>query len=359
MASPITVEEIAIPDTLDGPGADDFRAAIEIRNRASQLVFGEAAGTNTPEELLPSLQEQTYDRKLPIVARWHGEIVGMALIVWSVEPDTRVTWVEAAVDPAWRNRGIGTALVDHIEAATQAAGRPVVQAGGLHEVMETGPRIAPPTGYGTLPRDEPVARFLLNRGYTLEQVHRVSFLHLPVAADKLAAHRAAAQARAGDEYRLQTWIGDTPERWRDDMATIFRRMATDAPSGNLEIDEEPWDAERVRQNDERRKRAGRTALAAAIEHIPSGRLVAYNGLSVPNERSRPVDQGVTLVLKEHRGHRLGMLVKVSNIEQLQAFSPRSPFIMTGNAEENRPMLDVNEAVGFVPAGYAGAWKKTL
>ncbi len=98
---------------------------------------------------------------------------------------------------------------------------------------------------------------------------------------------------------------------------------------------------------------------AAVEHIPSGQLVAFNGLSVPEDRARPVDQGVTLVLKEHRGHRLGMAVKIANIEQLQAFSPSSPFIMTGNAEENRPMLDVNEAVGFVPAGYVGAWKKTL
>jgi hypothetical protein len=29
-------------------------------------------------------------------------------------------------------------------------------------------------------------------------------------------------------------------------------MATEAPTGNREIDEEPWTAERVRQNDERR-----------------------------------------------------------------------------------------------------------
>lgn len=359
MPSPITIDEIAIPDTLDGPAADDFRAAIEVRNAVGIAVFGEAAGTNTPEEFLPSLQEQRYDRKLPIVARWNGEIVAVALLVWSVEPDTRVTWLEAGVHPAWRNRGIGTALVEHVEAFARESGRPVIQTGGLHQAMEAGPRLESPTGYGTLPRNEPVVRFLLNRGYTLEQVTRVSFLHLPVDGATLAAHRAAAWARAGSDYRLHAWTGATPDQWLDDVATIYMRMATDAPAGSLEIDEEPWDAERVRQNDERRVRAGRTALAAAVEHIPSGNLVAFNGLSVPEDRSRPVDQGVTLVLKEHRGHRLGMVVKIANIERLQAFSPASPFIMTGNAEENRPMLDVNEAVGFVPAAYIGAWKKTL
>lgn len=359
MPSPITIDEITIPDTLDGPAADDFRAAIEVRNAVGIAVFGEAAGTNTPEEFLPSLQDQQYDRKLPIVARWDGEIVATALIVWSVEPSTRVTWLEAGVHPAWRNRGIGTALVEHVEAFARESVRPVVQAGGIHQAMETGPRLESPTGFGSLPRDEPAVRFLLNRGFTLEQVNRVSFLHLPVAPATLAIHQAAASARAGNDYRVHTWIGDTPERWLDDVAVILTRMATDAPSGNLEIDEEPWDAERVRQNDARRKRAGRTALVAAVEHMLGGHLVAFNGLSVPEDRSRPVDQGVTLVLKEHRGHRLGMVVKIANIEQLQAFSPESPFIVTGNAEENRPMLEVNEAYGFVPAGYVGAWKKTL
>ena len=359
MTSPVNIDEIPIPESLTSLGADDFRAAIAVRNAAGSYVFGQAAATNTPEEMLPALQEQTYDRKLPLVARKDGQIVGIALLVWSVEPDTRITWLDAAVHPEWRTQGIGTALLDHVEAIAQASGRPVIQTGGLHKAMETGPRLPSPTGYGTLPRDEPVVRFLLNRGYTLEQVHRVSFLHLPVDAATLASHRAAATSRAGSDYRVHTWIGSTPGQWLDDVALVMNRMATDAPAGNLEIEEEPWDADRVRRNDERRIRSGRTSLVAAVEHLPSGRLVAFNGLSVPEDRSRPVDQGVTLVLKEHRGHRLGMVVKIANIEQLQAFNPAAPFIMTGNAEENRPMLDVNEAVGFVPAGYVGAWKKSF
>jgi hypothetical protein len=101
-------------------------------------------------------------------------------------------------------------------------------------------------------------------------------------------------------------------------------------------------------------KVGRTALVAAVKHIPCGQRVAYNGLSVPQDRRRPVPQGITLVLKEHRGHRLGMLTKIANIQHLQAFSPESPFILTDNAEENRPILDVNEAVGFVPIADEGA-----
>ncbi|MDQ1544932.1 MAG: hypothetical protein QOK08_2570, partial [Actinomycetota bacterium] len=96
-----------------------------------------------------------------------------------------------------------------------------------------------------------------------------------------------------------------------------------------------------------------------IESVASGHLVGFTTVSTPAEIHRSVAQEDTLVLPEHRGHRLGTLLKLANLDHLQRERPGHPSIITFNAEENRHMLNVNEAVGFVPIGYEGAWRKNL
>jgi hypothetical protein len=54
-----------------------------------------------------------------------------------------------------------------------------------------------------------------------------------------------------------------------------------------------------------------------------------------------------------------MLLKVANLAHLESASPGHPSVTTFNAEENRHMLSVNEAVGFEPFAYESAWRKDL
>lgn len=96
-----------------------------------------------------------------------------------------------------------------------------------------------------------------------------------------------------------------------------------------------------------------------IEHVPPGPLVGYTVLSAPREIARAVTQDDMLVLREHRGHRLGMLLKVAILEASQRGMPGRPSVITFNAEENRHMPRVNEHLEFAPIGYEGAWRRVL
>jgi hypothetical protein len=72
-----------------------------------------------------------------------------------------------------------------------------------------------------------------------------------------------------------------------------------------------------------------------------------------------ITQQDTLVAGGHRGHRLGMLVKVANLRQAQERWPSVRSVLTWNASENQHMLSINIALGFKPAGYEGEWQKRL
>ncbi len=359
MATAFTIAELPIPVSTDAPEFADFAEMVEIRNEIEASALGSWALSVTAEELLPQYHKAEYDPKRLFVGRTEGKIVARGGLEWSTAEGTNVTWVFADVLPAYRNRGIGTALFERVEGIALASGRTVVQTDAIHTNADGGERVHPPTGFGDVPVSDPGVRFLRNQGYSLEQIGRISFLDLPVDPALLARHRAEAETRAGTDYRVVTWEGLTPEQWRSDLAYLKNRMSVDEPAAGLEIDEETWDEARVIKHDEAEIAGGRPLLVATVEHIPSGTLVGINELSVARDRTRPVGQEDTLVLAEHRGHRLGMLLKVANLQELARHAPEARLVFTFNAEENRHMLNVNEAVGFRAVGYNGAWKKTI
>jgi len=255
--------------------------------------------------------------------------------------------------PEHRNAGLGTALANHIESVAVAEGRTNLLAYCVSAPGD-GERIVPPTGFGSVPRDNPEVRFLLDRGYSLEQVERGSRLAFPIDVPAVATRLAEVMPPG---YRLHYWGNSTPEQWRENYVALLTRMSTDAPSAGLEEPEDPWTVERLLTSEALEQESPRNALVVVVEHVASASLVGYSELTVPAEPERLAEQLDTLVLREHRGHRLGTVLKLANLLRVQREYPGHPGIITFNAEENRHMLDVNEAVGFVPIGYEGAWKK--
>lgn len=351
-----TIDEIVIPATIDARDAADFIEMTHVRNEIEADTFGNRDLSYEPAELLP-IWQNPYQPQTCVVARVDGRIVARGVYEAPIEDGAIDAWLGVEVLPEFRRRGIGSAMFERLSAMAKADGRSVLQEYVIHRPVNGGATLPSPTGFGSVPRDTPETQFLLNRGFALEQVERISRLELPVDDASFAASLAEAGETAGSDYRLVRWSGRTPDEWLAGIALLHQRMSTDAPGAAMAFTEETWDADRVRALDDTREASPRTMLVVAAEHAPTGTLAGFTELSVPPEVGRPAEQQDTLVLKEHRGHRLGMLLKLANLQYLAETHPGHPSVMTFNAEENRPMLDVNESIGFVPVGYEGGWKK--
>ena len=353
-----TIEEITVPETVDGPGGEVFEEYVTV----GSAVDAHTVGTDLLGMSLPDLWSEY--RNNPHRTRRHfavwreGAIIGRGMV--TLRPHTPETGAHLMVDilPAYRCAGIGTALLEVVERVALGAGAPVLKVAVPHTITAGGARVAPTTGFGDLPADDDGVRFLTSKGYALEQISRISMLDVEGLPERARPLRENAAAAAGDDYRIVTWVGPTPERWTGDLAVLRTRMSTDAPSGGMVMTVDEWDVERVREHDARIASSGRTALTAAVEHVPTGALAGFSELLV--SAGDPVaTQEDTLVLRDHRGYRLGMLLKVATAELLSREVPEAEAIVTWNAEENRPMLDVNEAMGFRAIGYEGGWQKRV
>jgi GNAT superfamily N-acetyltransferase len=358
-ATGVTVEPIVVPASLDSPEAAEFLAAHELSNAAALDEAGHDGLREEAQERLGRMQDETDWLHVGLLARRDGEPIAAAWITISTQPGTALLEADFAIDPRHRGLGADAALAVEVERIARERGLPTIQTWTIHRGTETGAKISSPTGAGSIPADDPSTRFLLAEGFELGQVERTSVFDLRADLAPVARALTAATDVAGPDYRLVTWTAPTPERLLEGYAHVLSRMSTDTPQGETVVEEQHWDADRVRRRDARQAAQGLTSSVAAVVHVPTGTLVAFNELTIGADPSATTQQDGTLVLREHRGHRLGMIVKCANILRWPQLAPESPRIVTFNAEENRPMLDINEALGFQPISYAAAWKKVL
>jgi len=358
--SAFTIEEAAIPSSLAEDHAGVFAGMMAVRNACEVAGYGIPEVAVSAEEVFPRYLD-AHEPKRILLARVRGgvddgRIVGRG-IHETLLSDGGTAWYDLQVLPEFQGNGIGRAIADSLEALSRELGVSQVITYAV-SADAAGERLVPPTGFGSIPAGNREVRFLLARGWTLEQVERGSRFPLPADPTALEALRTEAAPHAAD-YRVFAWQGATPPERLDDMALLQTRMSTDAPQAGLGEPVDVWTAERFAAKEALVLAGSMRLLTAAALHEPSGHLAGFTLLGVPYETDRAVSQWDTIVLREHRGHRLGMLLKIANLLFLEQVAPGHPSVLTWNAEENRPMLGVNEAVGFVPIGYEGAWKKTL
>ncbi|QKJ19257.1 GNAT family N-acetyltransferase [Microbacterium hominis] len=359
LTSTLRVTPIPVPASLDAHDARLFGELVRIANDVCLVDAGHDGLRSEPLETLGFWQHQEDWISLGFAVERDDVVLGAVALIIATDPDATTIDFDLWVAPEHRGEGAEELLLAEVDREARARGRSTIQHWTLHRPGTPGPYLVPPTGFGRVPADDYAARVAVAHGFRLEQVERNSMFDLTGDLTPLAHMRDDAAAHAGADYRLELWSPPTPPELIDGFAYAISRMSTDAPQGGTVVDEEHWDADRVRRREERLVSQGLTTSVAGVVHVPTGAIVAYNELVIGEDPRAVTQQYGTLVLREHRGHRLGMLVKCANLLHWREVAPLSPSVSTFNAEENRPMLDINEAMGFVPVSYAGAWRKEI
>jgi GNAT superfamily N-acetyltransferase len=357
----ITIQPIRIPDLLETGEAEDFVASSELANLVTGLLWGNNDLWVSPGVRLEGARATPYEETLLWAAKDGDRHVGRAVLEMTKQDNLHNAYVHVMVHPEFRRQGIGRELLRTVETSAQDHGRNVLQSYSEHRSgfdADAADVLRPKTGTGSLPGRSAAVSFARAHGYELEQVERFSVLALPADTLRVEALDSQAAAKAAG-YQLVVWEDSCPEEFLDQYALLRQRMSTDVPLGGIDYEEETWDRARVRQGEEERRRKGCHSLVVAALHVPSGELAGHTFLDCYPEKPEIIYQEDTLVLRDHRGHGLGMLMKAHNLLRAGRLWPEGQRLLTWNAAENEYMLAINVALGFVPAGYEAAWQKRL
>jgi GNAT superfamily N-acetyltransferase len=241
------------------------------------------------------------------------------------------------VDPAQRRRGVGTKIIAHCGEQARRAGRS---------------RLISYAREGT-----PGAKFAAALGAKpgIEEVDRV--LEIDTAlAQRMDGLRAIGQQNSAG-YSLVSWIGPTPDEYVDDVVRVHAAMA-DAPRDEG-MDPHAWDAERLQHGEQTAREFGITSYAVAARHDATGRLAAFTEVITEADTPDWGFQQLTAVLSEHRGHRLGLRIKIAMLDLVTERDPKVRHIQTGNAGANEHMIAINEQLGFTVLAVHRSWELDL
>lgn len=266
-----------------------------------------------------------------------GEPAGAYLLGLPDKENTSLAHLTMIVAPSRRRAGIGRFLLGHAAERARQAGRTRLAA--------------------SVRDDTPGSAFAATAGATPGIPELIRMLDIDAAARaRWAGLRDAALSRAAG-YSLIGWVGPTAEDLLAPVATVHSAMADAPRDPGIELTN--WTPDRIRRMERLMAENGLTLYSVAARHDASGELAALTQLCTELHTPEWAFQQLTAVLPGHRGHRLGLLVKIANLELLAEREPGVRHIQTGNAGANAHMIAINEQLGCYVAGVSRDWEIDL
>lgn len=236
-----------------------------------------------------------------------------------------------------RRQGLGSALLAHLAAVAAASGRDKLTIGGWNSRRLT--------------------RFATKHGFRagLHEVQRRQVWSEIEWLSVRGIHTRAAHAAL--DYELIRIEGKSPDELLPALAGLTSTI-NDAPLDDLEIDDEVFPVQRIEGYERAVSAWGRLRRVIA-RHRGTGELAGHTVVAVEDERPWWGEQHDTAVARQHRGHRLGLLLKADLMLWLHEEFTDLRWVDTWNAKSNAHMIAVNEALGYRPVGETAIYQRAF
>lgn len=309
---------------IDPQDPDSLRAWWEVAHAAD--IHDRPYDLFTPwEQTARALPVDTPDFGVLLLGAYDGtRLVGCGMLGLPLVDDLTLAYVDAYVHPDRRREGTGRGLFERLRFLAGKAGRRTV-----HVDVR-----AP------LDHDSPGSEFARALGLVAGNTETLKLVDLAEAAPGWSAVEQPVPAA----YEVRVWGVPIPDDHVDGVAAFYRGFMRMVPVGDLEFEDAQWDRERIRRNEHRSQEIGRHRLQAVA--LAAGEVVAVSELGWSADAPERATVGITGVLAEHRGHGLGLALKIASHRALMEAEPRCRIVTTSNADVNTAMNAVNERLGY-------------
>ena len=312
---------------------------INPRNEAALRAWwevGQASTADRPGKPWPlweqsrvALPADNPERGITILGAIDGrEMVGAGLLTRTLKDNLHSAMAFAWTRPDRRREGIGRRVVAELEVIAAGDGRTTIQSEAylVPGASDTAPEaFAVATGYAVASR---------------ESIRELALSEFALRRDALAEEASVPEA-----YRIITYDTVCPDAYVESFGRLLGMLVSEVPLGDLDLEDSEWSVGRIRAAEQRQAGIGRhacTALAIASD----GTVVGVSDVLVDEADAAHAQVGITLVDPAHRGHRLGLALKLAIHDLVVATYPSLVALDTSNAEVNTAMNAVNDALGY-------------
>jgi GNAT superfamily N-acetyltransferase len=310
---------------------DDMARVTEVANiaEAARQVDDPEAFPTVPEMLAGQmrygwdLEPEDHYLYIPEEA---AEPVGVLVLDMPHRDNLHLVWAQIFVHPDHRRCGHGSVIMKEVLRRTREAGRDTIWV-------------------GTAEDDQGARRFVEGFGfaYASRDARRRQVL-TDIDQTEIERLWAVAQA-AASEYCLERLRPPVPDEVLNELVDATAAI-NDAPMGDLTYEDERFDLQRLRDFETAIAGNRVSEYRVVSRHRRTGDVGGHTVVGIHPLLPEVGGQGDTAVARQHRGHRLGLLLKIDMMRWLAEEEPQLKIIETWNNADNTFMINVNEALGY-------------